>query len=56
VLLGRVFAVLKRVFKAGHVMVTTVLRVRVKNLFSCLYCNLMLMLSLLLRRRRQVQV
>jgi IS5 family transposase len=42
----RVFAVLKRVFRAGHMLVTTVPRVKIKNLFSCICCNLMLMLTL----------
>ena len=36
----RVFAVLKRVFGAGHVLVTTVERVRVKMTFACLCFNL----------------
>jgi uncharacterized Zn finger protein (UPF0148 family) len=48
----RVFAVLKRVFRAGHILVTTVPRVKVKMLFSCLCFNLMQVLTL----RRQVQV
>jgi len=37
---GRPFAVLKRVFNAGHVLVTTVERVRVKMVFACLCFNL----------------
>ncbi len=37
----RAFAVRKRVFKAGHMLVTTLSRVRVKMLFSCLCFNLM---------------
>jgi len=37
----RPFAVIKRVFKAGHVLVTTVPRVRVKMVFACLCFNLM---------------
>ena len=37
----RVFAVLKRVFWSGHVLVTTVARVRVKMIFSCLCFNLL---------------
>jgi IS5 family transposase len=49
----RAFAVIKRVFRAGHVLVTTVPRVKVKMLFSCLCFNLMQMLTLL--RRRQAQ-
>jgi len=42
----RTFAVLKRVLKSGHVLVTTVPRVRVKMLFSCLCFNLMRMMAL----------
>jgi len=34
-LVERPYAVIKRVFHAGHVMVTTVERVNLKNLFSC---------------------
>jgi IS5 family transposase len=37
----RVFAVLKRVFWAGHVLVTTVDRVRVKMVFACFCFNLL---------------
>jgi IS5 family transposase len=37
----RPFAVIKRVFNAGHVLVTTVPRVRVKMVFACLCFNLM---------------
>ena len=36
----RPFAVIKRVFHAGHVLVTTVDRVRVKMVFACLCFNL----------------
>jgi len=36
----RPFAVIKRVFNAGHVLVTTVPRVRVKIMFACLCFNL----------------
>jgi len=36
----RPFAVIKRVFHAGHVLVTTVDRVRVKTVFACLCFNL----------------
>jgi len=36
----RPFAVLKRVFNAGHMLVTTVERVRVKMVFACLCFNL----------------
>jgi IS5 family transposase len=37
----RAFAVIKRVFNAGHVLVTTVPRVHVKMVFSCLCFNLL---------------
>jgi IS5 family transposase len=36
----RPFAVIKRVFHAGHMLVTTVQRVHVKMLFSCFCFNL----------------
>ena len=36
----RPFAVIKRVFKAGHVLVTTVQRVHVKMVFACFCFNL----------------
>ncbi|MBW1921120.1 MAG: transposase [Deltaproteobacteria bacterium] len=36
----RPFAVIKRVFGSGHVLVTTVKRVRVKMVFACLCFNL----------------
>jgi IS5 family transposase len=36
----RPFAVIKRVFHAGHVLVTTVPRVHVKIVFACLCFNL----------------
>ena len=36
----RPFAVIKRVFNAGHVLVTTVKRVHVKMVFACLCFNL----------------
>lgn len=39
-LVERPYAVMKRVFHAGHVMVTTVERVNVKCLFSCISYNL----------------
>jgi IS5 family transposase len=42
----RPFAVLKRVFNAGRVLVTTVERVRVKMVFACLCFNLLQMTSL----------
>lgn len=42
----RVFAVLKRVFWSGHVLVTTVPRVRVKVVFSCVCFDLMQMCTL----------
>ncbi|MDN7026251.1 IS5 family transposase [Methanoculleus sp. FWC-SCC1] len=45
-LVERPFAVMKRVLKAGHLMVTTVARVRVKNTFSCMDFNLRQLLTL----------
>jgi len=36
----RPFAVIKRVFNSGHVLVTTVPRVNVKMIFACLCFNL----------------
>jgi len=36
----RPFAVLKRIFNSGHVLVTTVPRVHVKMTFACLCFNL----------------
>jgi IS5 family transposase len=39
-LVERPFAVIKRVFHAGHVMVTTHIRVHAKNLFVCFSFNL----------------
>lgn len=42
----RVFAVLKRVFDAGHVLVTTVARVHVKMVFACLCFNLLQLATL----------
>ena len=39
-LVERPFAVIKRVFRSGHVKVTTHLRVHVKNLFACFSYNL----------------
>ena len=45
-LVERVFAVLKRVFGSGRVLVTTVERVRVKMVFSCLCFNLVQLGSL----------
>jgi len=41
-----VFAVLKRVFWAGHVLVTSLGRVRVKMVFSCFCFNLLSLGSL----------
>lgn len=46
----RVFAVLERAFRAGHVLVTTVPRVNVKMIFSCICFNLMQVLTFLQRR------
>jgi IS5 family transposase len=45
-LVERPFAVMKRVFHAGHSMVTTVARVRVKNTFSCINFDLRQLLPL----------
>ncbi len=42
----RPFAVIKRVFGSGHVLVTTVERVRVKMVFACLCFNLVQLGSL----------
>ena len=42
----RPFAVIKRVFHSGHVMVTTHLRVHVKNLFACFSYNLFNLVTL----------
>jgi IS5 family transposase len=42
----RPFAVIKRVFHAGHVLVTTVQRVRVKMMFACFCFNLVQLGSL----------
>ena len=42
----RPFAVMKRVFHSGHVMVTTHLRVHVKNLFACFSYNLFNLVTL----------
>jgi len=45
-LVERPFAVIKRVFRSGHVMVTTHLRVHTKNLFACFSYNLFNLLTL----------
>jgi len=45
----RPFAVIKRVFHAGHVLVTTVPRVRVKMVFACLCFNLVQLGTLAVR-------
>ena len=45
----RPFAVIKRVFGSGHVVVTTVERVRVKMVFACLCFNLVQLGSLAAR-------
>ena len=42
----RVFAVIKRVFNGGRVLVTSLPRVRVKLVFSCLCFNLMQLRSI----------
>jgi len=46
---GRPFAVLKRVFSDGHVLVTTVPRVHESIAFSCLCFNLLHMSTLAVR-------
>ena len=45
-LVERPFAVIKRVFRSGHVMVTTHLRVHTKNLFTCFSYNLFNLVTL----------
>jgi IS5 family transposase len=45
-LVERPFAVIKRVFHAGQLMVTTVARVHVKNVFSCMNFNFRQLLTL----------
>ncbi|MGC9435339.1 MAG: transposase, partial [Methanomicrobiales archaeon] len=45
-LVERPFAVIKRVLHTGHLMVTTVARVRVKNVFSCMNFNFRQLLTL----------
>ena len=45
-LVERPFAVIKRVFHSGHVMVTTHWRVHVKNLFACFSYNLFNLVTL----------
>lgn len=45
-LVERPFAWMKRVVEAGHLMVTTVARVRVKNTFPCIDFNLRQLLTL----------
>lgn len=45
-LVERPFAVIKRVFHAGHVRVTTHLRTHIKNLFSCFCYNLFNLISI----------
>jgi IS5 family transposase len=42
----RPFAVIKRVFHSGHFMVTTLVRVHVKNLISCFAFNLNQLLTI----------
>ncbi|MEM0160570.1 MAG: transposase, partial [Thermoplasmata archaeon] len=42
----RPYAVIKSIFHGGHVLVTTVIRVRVKAMFMCLAHNLSIVLSL----------
>lgn len=45
-LVERPYAVIKRVFRSGHVMVTTHLRVHTKNLFTCFSYNLFNLVTL----------
>jgi len=45
-LVERPFAMMKRVFRASHLMVTTVAKVRVKNTFSCINFDLRQLLTL----------
>jgi len=45
-LVERPFAVIKRGFHAGHVMVTTVARTHVKNIFSCFAFDLNQLLTI----------
>ena len=45
-LVERPYAVIKRVFRSGHVMVTTHLRVHTKNLFACFSFNLFNLVTL----------
>lgn len=45
-LVERPFAVIKRVFRSGHVLVTTVLRAHTKNLFSCFAYNVRHLLTI----------
>ncbi len=52
-LVERPFAVIKRVFYAGHVLVTTHLRVHAKNLFACFSYNLFNLVTI--RKKQPVQ-
>lgn len=51
-LVERPFAVIKRMFHAGHLMVTTVARVRVKNVFSCMNFNFRQLMTLADKKKR----
>ena len=42
----RPYSVIKTIFHGGHVFVTTIPRVRVKNMFACLGHNLMCMIRM----------
>ncbi|MEM4058713.1 MAG: transposase [Thermoplasmata archaeon] len=42
----RAYAMIKSIFHGGHVLVTTVIRVRVKAMFMCLAHNISIVLSL----------
>ena len=50
----RPYALIKSVFHGGHVLVTTVIMVRVKAMFMCLAHNLSIVLSLQKREANSV--
>jgi len=51
-LVERPYAVIKRVFHSGHQMVTTHLRIHVKNLFSCFCYNLLNLVTIQTAERK----
>jgi len=51
-LVERPFAMIKRVSQAGHCMVTTVARIRVKNVFSCMNFNFRQLMTLADNQKR----